>query len=60
MAKITMTAAQKAANEIVEPLRIKSDNAQKELSDFLIKTYLDSLPKEVVDLFQKYPKMETY
>ena len=51
-----MTAAQKAANEIVEPLRIKSDNVQKELSDFLIKTYLDSLPKEVVDLFQKYPR----
>lgn len=56
MAKISIAAAEKAAEQIVAPLKVKSENAQKLVHDFLIKTHLYSLPKEVVDLFNKYPK----
>ena len=55
MAKISIAAAEKAAEQIVAPLKIKAEAARKVLLDFIIKAHLDTLPKEVITMFEKYP-----
>lgn len=54
MAKISKDAARKAAEQIAAPLKQKADTANNNLKSFLIKIYLDTLPKQVVDTSEKY------